>query len=182
MFPGFFIGTVFLFWLVRTIMWGPRHRYGYGYRRPWGPGPFDASTSLWGDFGEPDRPARERRDPPRSQEGLDDAVRRFVGALRERLHATPSQEKAFDAAVTELRRATVEIRARAEKARDDIARAVRSQPFDGAAFDDAARRMAEALDAIRDAARRVLADVHGTLDERQRDWLADLIRSSRVDL
>jgi hypothetical protein len=188
MFPGFFVGTIFLFWLVRTLMWGPRYRY-HGYRRSWGPGPFGASESLWGDFGGSDRaPASERAErtershASRGHGGLDEAMNRFVGALRERLRATPAQERTFDDAVAELRRASDDVRARVEKARDDIARAVRSKTFDDAAFDDAARRIADAMDAIRSAAKRALVDVHDRLDERQRATLADLIGSSRVDL
>ena len=187
MFPGFFVGTIFLFWLVRTMMWGPRYRY-HGYRRHWGPGPFGAGESLWGDFGGydcPPSPERaeptERRHASRAHDGLDEAVRGFVDALRLRLRATPAQQRAFDATVAELRRATDDIRARAEKARDDIARAVRSEAFDEAAFDEAARRIAEAMDAIRGAAKRALVDVHDQLDERQRETLADFIGSSRVD-
>jgi hypothetical protein len=188
MFPGFFVGTIFLFWLVRTLMWGPRYRH-HGYRRPWGPGPFGSGESIWGDFGGFDHaPAPERRertersDASRGYDGIDEAVRRFVGALRARLRATPAQERAFDAAVADFRRAADDIRARAEKARDDIAQAVRSEAFDEAAFDEASRRIADAMNAIRDAAKRALADVHDQLDESQRETLADLIRSSRVEL
>jgi hypothetical protein len=190
MFPGFFVGTIFLFWLVRTLMWGPRHRY-YGYRRPWGPGPFDAGESLWGDFGGSDRSYRPREAEPaspergassRGRESLDEAVGRFVRALRDRLRATPAQEKAFDAAVTKLRGAIDEVQTRMKEARDDIARSVRNESFDDAAFDDATRRIGDAMHAIRGAARSALVDLHDQLDERQRETLVDLIGSSRVDL
>jgi len=200
MFPGFFVGTIFLFWLVRALMWGPRYRYhGYGYRhRPWG-GPYGPGPSLWGDWGDFDRPARPRdaergASPPRAprpaergtaafgRSGLDDAVGAFVRALRDRLRATPRQERAFDAAVTRLREAMDDVQIRIEEARDDIAQAVRSEPFDESAFDAAARRIDEAMNAIRGAARSALVDVHDQLDERQRKTLADLIGSTRLDL
>src|SRR5262249_33639770 len=105
MFPGFFIGTIFLFWLVRALMWGPRYRYrGYGYgQRPWG-GPYVQGPSLWGDWDDFDRPARPgyaktRASPPSApaaaeragrafgRDGLDEAVGAFMRALRDRLRA-----------------------------------------------------------------------------------------------
>jgi Heavy-metal resistance len=186
MFPGFFVGTIFLFWLVRTLMWGPRFRYhGYGYRhRPWG-GPY--GESLWGDFGDFDRPARPRHTETSSpasvgKPDLDAAVGSFVRALRERLRATPRQGRAFDAVVSRLRGAMDDVEARIKEGRDDIARAVRSDAFDESAFDDATRRIDEAMHAIRDAAKSALVDLHEQLDARQRETLGDLIGSTRVDL
>jgi len=196
MFPGFFVGTIFLFWLVRTLMWGPRYRY-WGYRhRPWGA--YGPSESLWGDFGDFDRPYRPRdassHETPRSQapadrvgasfgrDDLEQAVGGFVRALRDRLRANPRQERAFDTAVTRLRSAMDDVQARMREARDDVARAVRSEAFDESAFDAATRRIDEAMQAIRGAAKTALADVHDQLDERQRATLADLIGSTRVDL
>jgi hypothetical protein len=113
---------------------------------------------------------------------LDEAVGAFVRALRDRLRATPGQERAFDAAVTRLHEAIDDAQARIEEAQDDIARAVRSEAFDESAFDAAARRIDEAMLAIRGAARSALVDVHDQLDERQRKTLGDLIGSKRVDL
>src|SRR4051794_5704159 len=116
MFPGFFVGTIFLFWLVRTAIGGPRWRYHHGYQRPWGP---FAGESLWGDLGDVDRPRRSRDaappEPRRTSFGsepLDEAVRQFVQALRDGLHATPDQKRAFDAAVTNLRGAVDDVQAR----------------------------------------------------------------------
>jgi len=183
MFPGFFVGTIFLFWLVRTLMWGPRCHY-HGYRhRPWG-APYGPAESLWGDFGWSDRPSPRRGTTTNAttREGLDEAVDRFVRALRDRLRATPEQEKAFDAAVAKLRHAIGDAQARIHQARDDIARAVRSEPFDDSAFDTASRRIDEAMHAIRGAARRALVELHDRLDERQRQTLGDLIGSSPIDL
>jgi hypothetical protein len=187
MFPGFFVGTICLFWLVRTMMWGPRYRY-HGWRhRSWGPGPYAPSESLWGDFGTYDRPGRPRdvrvevETKPR-RDGLDDAVSGFVRALRDRLRATPEQERAFDSAVRRLRDAIDDVQGRVKEARDNIAQAVRGEYFDDSAFDQAARRIEQAMQAVREAAKTALADVHDRLDERQRATLSDLIGSSRFDL
>jgi hypothetical protein len=190
MFPGFFVGTIFLFWLVRTLMWGPRFRYR-GYRhRSWG-GSYGSNESLWGDF----EPARRADDPPRAtrapedrgganvgRDDLNRAVGGFVRALRERLRTTPGQGRAFDAAVAKVRAAMDDAQTRLNEARDDIARAVRSESFDESAFDAAARRIGDAMEAVRGAARDALADVHDRLDERQREALADLIGGAGVDL
>jgi hypothetical protein len=113
---------------------------------------------------------------------LDEAVSGFVRALRDRLRATRGQEKAFDEAVTKLRGAIGEARARMNEARDDIARAVRGDAFDDTAFDAAARRIEEAMRSIHGATRSALVDLHDRLDERQRETLSDLIGSSRMDL
>jgi hypothetical protein len=200
MFPGFFVGTIFLFWLVRTLMWGPRYRYwGYGHHhRRWGRA-YGPSESLWGDFGGFDDPgptrdagtnprarvepkSADRASAPFGRDDLEQAVGGFVRALRDRLRATPRQERAFDTAVTKLRDAMDDAQARMKEARDDIARAVRGKAFDESAFDAAASRIEEAMQAIRGAARSALADVHDQLDERQRETLGDLISSHRVDL
>ena len=49
MFPWFFIGTICLFLLVRTVLGGPRygfHRF-HGYGRGW---PEGRRASIWSDF------------------------------------------------------------------------------------------------------------------------------------
>jgi hypothetical protein len=124
----------------------------------------------------------DRGGTPFARDGLDEAVGRLVKALRDRLRASSGQEKAFDEAVARLRSAIGDAQARMKEARDDIARAVRGDAFDDSAFDAAARRIDEAMQAIRGAARSALGDLHDQLDERQRETLGDLIGSSRIDL
>ncbi len=143
MFPGFFVGTIFLFLLVRTLMWGPRYRFHRYGGRHWGPAYYAPPHSLWGDFWSSDRPGRWRdgraepaaRDRPDASDGatissgsdpMNEAVRRFVRALRNGLRATPEQELALEAAVTRFRDATDELRGKLKEARNDVARAVRA--------------------------------------------------------
>src|SRR5947208_24381 len=123
MFPGFFVGTVFLFLLVRSLVWGR----GYGFRRhyagfrPWGGrGMYEPPVWLWDDD-DPWSARRHRRreaeaqnarnEPPHSansfvaaspRDTVDEAIDRFVRSLRDRLGATRSQETAFAAAVARL--------------------------------------------------------------------------------
>jgi hypothetical protein len=105
-----------------------------------------------------------------------------VRALRDRLQATPTQERAFDVAVKRLRDTLEAVRARTTEARNDIARALSSEAFDESAFDAASSRIYEALQTLRVAVRSTLGDLHDTLDKQQRETLRDLIGSTRMDL
>jgi hypothetical protein len=190
MFPGFFIGTVFLFWLVRSVIWGHRyHPYAYGYRRP--RGPFGAPIGLWGDDPWPDHGRRWRDDEPEfrrpssfdpapATDRMEDALERFLASLRNGLRATPAQEKALAGAIARLGEATAGSRERMNQARDSVARAVRAGAFDELAFEDASHDLDEAVRAMRGAIHEALIDVHDVLDEKQRAMLASLIESRRV--
>jgi hypothetical protein len=159
MFPGFFIGTVFLFLLVRAVFWGPRyrfHRYHAGYHHPWwsdddGPPPWPWDDSRRRRHRrqrdvESDRAVSEAADVVFSPRGrVDEAVREFVRSLRSRLRATPAQERALEAAVARLRDAAEHLRAGMNEARDDLARAMRADAFDEPAFEAASLRLDETV-------------------------------------
>jgi hypothetical protein len=185
MFPGFFIGTVFLFMLVRTLVWGHPYRWhAYGHRWRWRARPFEGpSVWLWGD----DDPSPETRPSWRHRdvevttpsEGLEGAVERFLASVRHGLGASATQEKAFAAAVARLRDVTADFRARVNEARDEAARAVRGDAFDDLAFEDASHSLDAAVQAMRAAFRDALVRVHDVLDSRQRAILADVIAPPR---
>ncbi len=197
MFPGFFIGTVFLFLLMRTLIWGPRHRfhrYHAGYH-PWG-GRGDGPPWSWHDFRarnrrgwrDMDRDAGGDRevdshddDAPFSTRGrVDEAIDQFVRSLRNRLRATPPQQRAFEAAVARLRDATQRFQAGMNEARDDLARAMRADTFDELAFEAASLRLDEIIERMRAVVRETLVNVHDVLDARQRTILGNLMESRRI--
>jgi hypothetical protein len=113
MFPGFFIGTMFLFMLVRAVF-GGHHRYGF--RRGWAwHGPWEGRYAgertewLWGDDPWDVRArGRSRSEPPRAPDDgrIKDAIHEFVRSLSDKLGATAEQERAFAAAIERLRSAT----------------------------------------------------------------------------
>lgn len=199
MFPGFFIGSVFLFMLVRSFLHGPRHAFyrpGYrhgGWGSHWGSGSGwdwgsnDTEESIWGDrrWWQPrsshgrSREAAAPFSTAATRDDLDAAVRRFVSSLRERLHATPAQEKALAQAVARLRKASAAIKSRTAEARDHLARAVLGDAFEPTAFDAAYLRVDQAMQELRAAAREAFAEVHDVLDRRQREILAGMIESTR---
>jgi hypothetical protein len=196
MFPAFFIGSMFLFMLVRSLLHGPRmafYRPGYRYgswASPWGRGgrwdwdSDDPEESLWGDRAWW-QPRSRSRDAETSVSGaatrdhLDAAIRQFIASLRARLRATPAQEKAIAQAVTRVREAGAAIKQRTSEARDHLARAVVGDTFESTAFDAASHRVEQAMQELRAAARVAFAQVHDVLDRRQRAILASMIESTR---
>jgi hypothetical protein len=203
MVPGFFMGSVFLFLLLRSFIHGPRfgfrsryharnhgwytrdyEPYAWGWEDPW----------RWDDpvVDGPRRPYRnETKPPPRSRsfEGFDPssggerlnmAIREFVASLRERLHATPAQERAFAIAVTKLRAATEDLNDKIDETRNHVAQALRGDSFDDSSFDSACQQVEEAALHIRAATREALGNVHTVLDRRQRSMLANLIESPQA--
>jgi hypothetical protein len=181
MFPGFFIGTVCLFMLVRTVFGG--HRYGFGRRwAAYGPGrgrhAYDRTEWLWGDDPWDDIPRRQpsvEHDAPRTARRVEDAIQGFLRTLRDKLGASPEQERAFTAAVERLREASKDFQDRMNEAREDLSRAVRYDAFNEPAFDAASQHFDQAVQAMRAAIREVLAGVYAVLDAGQREMLANLI-------
>jgi hypothetical protein len=181
MFPGFFIGTLFLFMLVRAAFGGHRR---YGFRRGWGYGPWavpyagERTEWLWGDdpWDDPPRrqPSFERREAPAGGR-VEEAIRNVLQSLRDKLGASAEQERAFATAIDRLREATGDLQGRMSDARDDLARAVMAEGFDETAFDAASSRLDEGVRAMRSALREALGHVHDVLDSHQRELLARLI-------
>jgi Spy/CpxP family protein refolding chaperone len=95
--------------------------------------------------------------------------------LFERLDTSPGQEKVFVKAADELTEAFEKLRDEVHSARAAIAQALRSEEFDAASV----RTLYEKHDALianlRETLRTSLAQIHESLDPRQRRELADLI-------
>jgi len=101
----------------------------------------------------------------------------MVRRLARRLDATPEQERLLREELEALRLAVAELRGDLSASREDLARALAAERLDPAALDAVAARGASRLDALRTRLAGSLARVHEALDARQRQALAELIRS-----
>jgi hypothetical protein len=95
--------------------------------------------------------------------------------LFQRLETSPGQEKVILEAWDAVTDRAARTRDEWQRARSDIARAVRSQAFDETALNEAKDRQDGVLSELRATLAAQLARVHEALDERQRRDLADLI-------
>jgi len=103
---------------------------------------------------------------------------RFIlNRLLDRLDTTPGQEKvireAVDAVMEDLREARGEFRA----TRSDVAQAIRGETLDRGAIDEVFERHDRVLERVRQNTLDSFGKVHETLDERQRQALAELIEA-----
>jgi Spy/CpxP family protein refolding chaperone len=155
---GFLIGTACLLGFARVLVGGRRrrwHRYAHHHGGCGGHG-YDRGSFFEEDLGF--------RGPPTM-------LRHFFGRLR----TTPEQERAIRDAVDELRSAGRDARNELSEARREAARAMRSEVFSEEAVGGATAAFENTLDKLRKAGISAFAKVHGTLDDRQRAELADLI-------
>ena len=97
--------------------------------------------------------------------------------LSRRLGATPAQERVLAEEMEALRAAVSELRGDLFASREDLARALGAEQLDPSALDAVAARGSARLEAIRSRLAASLARVHESLDARQRQLLAELIRS-----
>jgi Spy/CpxP family protein refolding chaperone len=101
----------------------------------------------------------------------------MVRRLARRLEATPEQERLLREEVEALRLAVAELRGDLLASREDLARALAAERLDPAALDAVAARGASRLEDLRARLGASLARVHEALDARQRQVLAELVRS-----
>ena len=101
----------------------------------------------------------------------------IVRRLSRRLSATPAQERVLVEEVEALRAAVSELRGDLFASREDLARALGADKLDPSALDAVAARGAARLDALRSRLAASLARVHESLDARQRQLLAELVRA-----
>jgi hypothetical protein len=168
---GFFIGTVCLIGLIKTLRSGRHARgwgggCGYGHhgggfgRRGWGGG-HGYEGDHEGGFGG----------------GGWGGPSVLLRGLFRRLETTPGQEKVIAAAYDEMREATRAARGEVRASRADIAKAMRSPAVDEVLFGEMFARHDTALETLRRAAVGAVAKVHDALDEKQRARFADLIEA-----
>ena len=101
----------------------------------------------------------------------------MVRRLSRRLSATPAQERVLVEEVEALRAAVSELRGDLFASREDLARALGADKLDPSTLDAVAARGAARLDALRARLAASLARVHESLDARQRQLLAELVRA-----
>jgi Heavy-metal resistance len=163
---GFFVGTVCLFGLIKTLWRG-----GYGRSRCGGR--YDAmecgSRDSW-------RHSHYRHSHHEGRGGWNDpSTRWMLRSLFERLDTTPGQEKVIMQALDQLRGRGREARDAMHATGPDAARAFRGERFDEAAMADAFAKHDAALESMQKALFEALAKSHEALDERQRHVVADML-------
>jgi len=101
--------------------------------------------------------------------------RRGLYMALSRIDATPAQERAIVGEVGRLKDRLRAARAGVKDARPDLAAAIRGPSLDDAALGAVLGRVDSATTEARAAVTDALRNIHGLLDERQREQVADLI-------
>lgn len=101
--------------------------------------------------------------------------RRGLYMALSRLDATPAQERAIVGEVDRLRDRLRAAKASMRDARPDLAAAIRGPLLDDAALGAVMGRVDGATTEARAAVTDALRNIHGLLDERQRDQVAELL-------
>lgn len=101
--------------------------------------------------------------------------RRDLYMVLSRLDATPAQERAIVGEIDRLRERLYSAKAAVRDARPDLAAAIRGPSLDDAALGAVLGRVDTATVEARSAITEALRNIHGLLDERQREQVADLI-------
>jgi uncharacterized membrane protein len=130
----------------------------------------------WGEFARPDfdddgDPMDFGAHPSRWHRGAGFVMR----SVMSRIGARPDQERVIRDAFDELKEAAAPLRSEGRHTRDEIAVALRKPVFDEVLFGEMFARHDGALERLRKALVGALVRTHDTLDERQRQRLADII-------
>ena len=102
---------------------------------------------------------------------------RFFHRILERLETTPGQEKVIREAISDLKEEAWSLRSEVRGTRSELAQAIRAPELDKALIDRVFAKHDEVIEKLRASFLRTAEQVHGTLDERQRKQLADMIES-----
>jgi len=92
-----------------------------------------------------------------------------------RLDTTPGQEREIRGALEELRERARDAKSQLPDTRDNISRAVAGEEFDSAAFEAASARFDSTAEKLKDALSSALKRIHGVLDGKQRERLAEIV-------
>ena len=144
---GFFIGTACLIGLVAVARRG--HRYHHGHHGFGHHGGF--GRRLGGRF--------------------------FFHRILDRLDTTPGQEKVIREAIHDLKEEAWTLRREVRSTRSELADALRAPELDKALIDRVFAKHDEVIEKLRASLVNSADKVHGTLDERQRKQLADMIEA-----
>lgn len=144
---GFFVGTACLIGLVAVARRGHRYHHHFGH------------GGHHGGFG-----------------------RRFGGRfffhrILDRLDTTPGQEKVIREAMHDFKEEAWTLRREVRGTRTELADALRAAELDKALIDRVFAKHDEAIEKLRASLVNTADKVHGTLDERQRKQLADMVEA-----
>ena len=99
----------------------------------------------------------------------------WLRAIYAKLDTTPGQEREIRTALEELRERARDAKTGLPETRANIARAIAGEEFDGAAFEAVSARVDATAEKMKDAFASALKRIHGVLDARQRERLADIV-------
>jgi Spy/CpxP family protein refolding chaperone len=102
---------------------------------------------------------------------------RFLHRILGRLDTTPGQEKVIREAISDFKDEAWGLRGEVRGTRRELAEAIRAPELDKALIDRVFVKHDEVIEKLRASLLRAAEQVHGTLDERQRKQLADVIES-----
>ena len=101
----------------------------------------------------------------------------FVHRILGRLETTPGQEKVIREAISDLKEEAWSLRGEVRGTRSEVAQAIRAPELDKALIERVFAKHDEVIAKLRASLLRTAEQIHGTLDERQRKQLADMIES-----
>lgn len=101
----------------------------------------------------------------------------FLHRILDRLDTTPGQEKVIREAIHDFKEEAWSLRREVRGTRSDLADALRAPELDKAALDRVFGKHDELIEKLRASLVATADRVHGTLDERQRKELADIVES-----
>ena len=101
----------------------------------------------------------------------------FLNRILGRLDTTPGQEKVIREAISDFKEQAWGLRDEVRGTRSEIAQAIRAPELDKALIDRVFAKHDEVIEKLRASLLRTAEQVHGTLDERQRKQLADVIEA-----
>lgn len=99
----------------------------------------------------------------------------WLRALYARLDTTPGQEREIRAAIEELRERARDAKSGLPETRESIGRSVAGDVFDDSAFEAVSARFDATAEKMKDALASALKRIHGVLDPKQRERLAELV-------
>ena len=94
-----------------------------------------------------------------------------------RLDTTPGQEKVIREAISDFKDEAWTLRSELRGTKTEIAQAIRAPELDKALIDRVFAKQDEVIEKLRALLVAKAEQIHGTLDERQRKQLADMIES-----
>jgi len=101
----------------------------------------------------------------------------FFRRVLQRLETTPGQERVIREAISDFKEEAWSLKNEVRGTRSDLAQAIRSPELDKAVVDRVFAKHDEMIEKLRASFLRAAEQVHGTLDERQRKQLAEMLES-----